>query len=362
MFWCGTEGIGAQELQAQRSPYSAYLDLRPSTATGEWTQAVPDWIEAFEFLPGNGTGSAPAAGSSTSNPEKLPATGDGTSGRARSVFRIRLQRPPGASDDLQLRVFFEDRTLATRPTVTAWDELGTELMRSLPLGQGLGIATSETLTIPMAGVNYLEIETSDDGTQVRGAFFGWLEKAQIRQPIDFPSLAKVTEPFQVISSTRTRRDDTYLYGVVTASLQKAPMTMTAAFPAASIQFDLERQPLVAVVSYEVLGASVNHPPVLQANNQTVGAIDLMLPDLADPGYQGLTGDGGPDLPFRYTGWMRAQKIIPGCLLVAGLNELKLTLSNGSNPAAIRSVEIQLKYNWEKLDYVLAPASIPSAPH
>lgn len=359
--YVGSHGLVAQELQAQRSPYSAYLDLRPTTAAvGEATQAVPDWIEAFEFLPG--TGQDGAARPAAVNREKFPFTVDSLTARPRSVFRIRVQRPRGTTDDLQLRVFFDDRTLENRPTVTAWDELGTELMRSSPLGQGLGLATSETLTIPMAGVNYLEIETSDDGRQVRGAFFSWLEKAQIRQPIDFPHTDKVTEPFQIISATRTRQNDSYLYGVVTASLQQAPMTMTPDIPAANIQFELERQPLVAIVTYEILGANVNNPPVLRANTRSLGAIDLTLPDLADPGYQGLAGNGDGALPFRYTGWIHAQKIIPGQVLVSGLNELNLALSNGSDSAAIRSVEIQLKYNWEKLDYVLAPAFNPLAPH
>ena len=60
--------------------------------------------------------------------------------------------------------------------------------------------------------------------------------------------------------------------------------------------------------------------------------------------------------FRYTGWLPAQKFISGETLVAGLNSLSLGLSNGKDAVAVRAVSIQLKYDWEKLDYVLSPAT------
>lgn len=366
------EEAAGPELLAQSSPFSAYLDLR-TVPSGSPAQTVPAWIEDFEFLTKT-LGSATAGGGAVTAAKPFapsPASSATASGvtsplvtsaqrPAPAVFRVRLQRPAKVSDDLQLRVFFEDRSLAERPCVTAWDELGTEIMRSSPLGEGLGLPTSETLTIPMAGVNYLEVETTGDGSQIRGLFFTWLEKAQIRQPIDFPAIEKVTEPFRVISAKRTRSGDSYLYGVVTAALQQAPLRLSADNAVAAMQFELERQPLAAIITYEVLGATVGDPPLVRVNSRSLGTADLLLPDLADPGYQGHAGDQDNTLGFHYTGWVRAQKVVPGHVLLAGLNELDVELSNGSAPVAIRAVDIQLKYNWEKLDYVLAPASNPTA--
>lgn len=335
------------ELQSQSSPFSVYLDLRPAPS-GAPAQTVPGWIEGFEFLEkdAKSPGPAPTPTAGSVNAAGSPVIA--------SVFRIRVQRPSRVSDDLQVRVFFDDRLAGKRPCVTAWDELGTELMRSSPLGQGLGLAASETLTIPMTGVNYLEIETGGDGSEVRGVFFSWLEKAQIRQPIDFPTAGKVTEPFRVISATRARNGDSFLYGVVTAALLREPVTLSAASATAAIQFELERQPLVAVVSFEVLGATLGEAPLVRMNGRSLGSAEMLLPDLADPGYQGHSREDDPALGFHYTGWVRAQKVVPGQLLLGGLNELRVELSNGSAPFAVRAVAIQLKYNWEKLDYVLAP--------
>ena len=129
-----------------------------------------------------------------------------------------------------------------------------------------------------------------------------------------------------------------------------------------LEFELERQPMMAVVTYEVLGSPVDAPPSVTVNSHALGESSLFLPDLSDPGFQGESREGETRLGFRYTGWLHAQKIIPGELLVAGLNNLRLGLSNGTDAVAIRSVAIQLKYDWEKLDYVVAPASSADENH
>ena len=166
-----------------------------------------------------------------------------------------------------------------------------------------------------------------------------------------------------MSATRTHKDDGYLYGVVTARLQgaKAMRLNAADAPATTFEFQLERQPLVAVVSYEVLGATLNASPTVAVNQSPAVASEVYLPDLSDPGYRGETREDNPHMGFRYTGWVHAQKVIPGESLSAGLNNLTISLSKGSDTVAIRSVQIQLKYNWEKLDYILAPA-VPSVPN
>jgi hypothetical protein len=86
----------------------------------------------------------------------------------------------------------------------------------------------------------------------------------------------------------------------------------------------------------------------------LGAAHLFFPDLADPGYVGTVRPLQRDMQFRYTGWVRAQQIVPGSALQAGLNSVVFGLNRNSEPIAIRSVEIQLKYNWTGLGYELAP--------
>ncbi len=367
---CTAAGLAhAQSLQAIGTPLSAWLDLRPA-APNAAPQTVPGWVESFDFIaarPAAPQGRLPrlefGANGEAITANAIDRDADDDDGRARSLFRIRLERPAGATDDLQVRVFFDDRVGGPRPRVTAWDELGNELMRSRPLGQGLGLPSSETLTVPMTGVNYLEIESAEDGTQVRGVFLSWLDRAEVRQPADFAAAGTVREPFHILSATkRGKSGDTYLYGVVTASLQKAPLVLQpATAPLATFEFPLDRVPLVAVLTYQVLGADVAAPPTTAVNGHDAQASTLYLPDLADPAYQGAAQ--GPDtaMSFRYTGWLRAQTIIPGEWLSAGLNTLTLALSNGSEAVAVRSVEIQLKYNWEKFDYVLTPAATPPPP-
>jgi hypothetical protein len=366
---CKAPAIQAQVSESVSTPLTAWLDLRPA-APGAPAQTVPAWVESFEYV-----AAKPAAAQGRLDRMEFGANGeaitsdaaaaaqqqDDDDGRARSLFRIHLAHPEAATEDLQVRVFFDDRVGGPRPRVTAWDELGSELMRSRPLGQGLGLPSSETLTVPMTGVNYIEIEAAEDGTQVRGVFMTWLDRAEVRQPADFAAASTVREPFHILWSTKKRsRGDSYLYGVVTASLQKSPLVLDpAGSPGATFEFPLDRVPMVAVLTYQVLGADISAPPSIAVNGHDPEPATLYLPDLADPGYQGAARESDTALHFRYTGWLQAQKVIPGEWLTAGLNTLTVGLSNGSEAVAVRSVEVQLKYNWDKFDYVLSPTETPA---
>ena len=341
----------AQELRPPRQPLSVYLDLRPATP-GTPPQTTPSWIEALEYTPGV----------KSASPEAVDTRADDGPAKQRAVYRIRLQRPAGSlSDLLQARVFFQDAATGARPQVTLWNELGGRLLAPMWLGQGLGLPSSETLTLPMHGADYLEIEADAEGSQVRGVFLTWLEGAEVFQPSDFRSNEKVRQPFRILSAARKRKNDSSLYGVVTASLQNGPPIVLKPTEVASttFQFDLERQPLVAVVTYEVLGAGIDAPPTVTVNGHGLGPSTLPLPDLADPGFQGEARETESQMGFRYTGWLPAQKVIAGENLAAGLNNLSLGLSNGTDAVAVRAVSIQLKYDWEKLDYVLSPATPPT---
>ena len=357
----------AQQLRAESAPLTAWLDLRPATPNTA-PQTAPAWIEAFEFVPARAASdtvesvSVKISGAAAEGAPAAPAAQDETvSATGTSVYRIRLHRPAAGVNDLQVRIFYDDRHAGGRPYLTVWNELGSELMRSDPLGQGLGLPASDTLTVPMAGADYLEIAAPGDGSQVRAVFLSWLEKTEVQRPADFAVKETVAEPFGITPPLHTPHDDRYQYGVVTARLQSGkPSVLTvASTPAAAYEFQLERQPLVAVVSYEVLGATLGSAPMVTINHEVPAASEMQLPDLTDPGFQGKSREGQAGMSFRYTGWVRAQRVISGTALVAGLNRLTLALSNGSDNVAVRSVQIQLKYNWEKLDYTLAPAT--SAP-
>ena len=285
----------AQELRHQPHPLSTYLDLRPAIA-GAAPQSAPSWLESLEFIPI----------SQTAATESTPQDNAQPSQETRSIFRIRLQHPTGtSSEQLQARVFFDDRTTGTRPQVTLWNELGERLLAPVSLGQKLGVSSSETLTLPMHGADYLEIESEGDGTQVRGIFLSWLEPTEVLQPNDFQSKEAVRQPFHILSATGKQKNDSYLYGVVTASLYggKPLVLQPVVNPISTFQFDLDRQPLMAVITFEVLGSAVGAPPSVTVNGKTQGLASLELPDLADPGFQGISHEGVSQLDFRYTGWL-----------------------------------------------------------
>ena len=96
------------------------------------------------------------------------------------------------------------------------------------------------------------------------------------------------------------------------------------------------------------------PPEIYVNGTDLGAVSLVLPDLADPGYRGLSRSLLDDMKFQYTGWVRAQKIVPGSILKAGTNNVIVMAAAGTSASAIRAAQIQLKYLWDKSDYLLLP--------
>ena len=58
--------------------------------------------------------------------------------------------------------------------------------------------------------------------------------------------------------------------------------------------------------------------------------------------------------FRYAGWLRCQKIIPASALDAGLNQLTFEMQKQFSAIAVRAVELQLKQNWQSLEYKIVP--------
>ena len=58
--------------------------------------------------------------------------------------------------------------------------------------------------------------------------------------------------------------------------------------------------------------------------------------------------------FQYTGWIRAQKLVPASNLRVGTNDLLIIGGPETAASAIRAPQIQLKYLWDKTDYQLRP--------
>src|SRR5437763_198564 len=195
---------------------NAWIDLRQNAKPGA-VQSVPDWVEAVTFMPPDAQ----------------------TNAAAPSVFRIRLARPGGRASVLFFRLFFNDQTSA-RPEIVVWDESGSQLLRSGPLGTGIDLESSESVMIPMHGITTIDVEVPGDGNSIRGAYLEWMRN---------------------------------------------------------------------IVS---------------------------------------------QMQCQYTGWLRAQKIVPVSALHAGTNNI--TIINGPNAASavIRATQIQLKYLWDKSDYILKP--------
>ena len=81
---------------------------------------------------------------------------------------------------------------------------------------------------------------------------------------------------------------------------------------------------------------------------------MTFPDLADPAYRGETARLVSPMRFRYTGWLRAQKLVPASYLKTGTNDVIVIGGPGTPASAIRATQIQLKYLWDKSDYLLDP--------
>ena len=97
---------------------------------------------------------------------------------------------------------------------------------------------------------------------------------------------------------------------------------------------------------------MDSPPHVYVNDQDVGSATFTLPELADPGYRGEMETMIKDMHFQYTGWLRAQKLIPASSLKVGNNDVIVIAGPGTPASAVRGTQVQLKYLWEKSDYLL----------
>ena len=316
---------------AEAAPESAWIDLRQSSATRSKVQVAPEWVESVSFSP------AKAGPAST-----------------KSVFRIRLARPNESCQILLFRLYFDDQP-DRQPELIAWDESGTQLLRSGPLGQQTSLATSSSTVVPMIGVTAIDVEVPGDGRTVRGAYLDWMKSSQVMRPMHEEQETAIPAPFAAAAPLKSAEEDTEVFGTVTAPLTTETIPIGSSLPeGAAFQFGMEAQPLVALLTFEVASPQIEAPPDIYVNGHDIGPASLILPDLADPAYRGLSMSLVQSMQFQYTGWVRAQKVVPASILKAGTNDVIILAGAGTSASAIRETQVQLKYLWDKSDYLLEP--------
>ncbi|HME89012.1 MAG TPA: hypothetical protein VKE30_07375 [Chthoniobacterales bacterium] len=315
-------------VELRPAPENAWIDLRRHPAAASHPQSAPDWVESVNM---------------TSN--------TGNDGTPRTVFRIRVAHPTGDYQIMFFRLFFDDNANA-RPEVVAWDESGTRVLRSGELGSGVGLPSSDSVIIPMNRISALDVEVAGDGKTVRGAYLDWMTSSEVVHPINTQHRDVIPEPFSSLPPLHSPEQDLEYFGTVTATLAGETISIgPEAEHAAAFQFGIESQPLLALLTFEVASPRIDSPPEIYVNGEDLGPATLTLPELADPGYRGEI-EPLLKMHFQYTGWLRAQKLIPVNNLKVGTNNV-IILSGAATPAsAIRGTQMQLKYLWEKSDYLL----------
>src|SRR5438477_7223209 len=326
-----SDGLPRKEnfASTQSTAENAWIDLRQHPSAASRPQSAPSWVEAVNMTSATGMDGAP-----------------------RTVFRIRVAPPAGDYQVMFFRLFFEDNA-NTRPEIVAWDESGSQVLRSGELGSGVGLPTSDSVMIPMSGISTLDIEVPGDGKTIRGAYLDWMTSSQVVHPVNAEHRDVIPEPFSLVPALHAPPEDVENFGTVTATLAPDPIRVDGQTQESAVfQFPIEAQPLTALLTFEIANPSVDAPPEIYLNGQDIGPVSLTLPDLADPGYRGEAEPLTPEMHFHYTGWLRAQKIVPAAILKVGPNDLVVANGIGSGSSAIRATQVQLKYIWDKSDYLL----------
>lgn len=322
---------GGNEQQASHVA-SAWLDLRQTVAAHAKVQSAPTWIESVTMT-----------------------SADAKSGVSpKTVFRIRLTKPRAEFRVLMIRLFFEDKPDA-QPELVAWDESGTQVLRSGPLGSGLNLSSSDKVIVPMVAVSTIDVEVAGDGSTIRGAYLDWMTSSEVVHPVNAGHREVIPEPFGASGPLNAPETDTELFGAVTATLAAETLPIGPSVQhGAAFQFGLEAEPLLALLTFEVASPNVEAPPEVYLNGEAIGPVTLALPDLADPAYRGEMASLIKQMRFQYTGWVRAQKLVPVSNLKVGTNDLLIISGPGTSASAIRATQLQLKYLWDKFDYLLRP--------
>ena len=205
----------------------------------------------------------------------------------------------------------------------------------------------------MVAVSTIDVEVPGDGKSIRGAYLDWMATSEVLHPISAEHRDLIPAPFTAMPTLRAPNQDKEMFGTVTATLADETIRLGAnSSDSAAFQFGLEAQPLVVLLTFEVANPNIEAPPEIFVNGVSLGAVNLTLPDLADPAYRGETSSMLRQMRFQYTGWLRAQKVLPTSAMKVGNNELYIVGGSNAPAAAIRATQVQLKYLWDKSDYQL----------
>jgi hypothetical protein len=217
----------------------------------------------------------------------------------------------------------------------------------------MNLPSSDSLIIPMTGASAIDIEVPGDGKTIRAAYLDWMTSSEVVHPVNVEHRDIIAEPFSVVPALHAPPGDVENFGTVTATLAAEAIRLDARTQENAVfQFPIEAQPLTALLSFEIANPRIDAPPEVYVNGQNIGPVALTLPDLADPGYRGESEPLTTEMHFSYTGWLRAQKIVPATILKVGANDLVITNGAGTGASAIRATQVQLKYIWDKSDYLL----------
>ena len=319
------------DMITQPVPESAWLDLRQTAPRNSKTQNAPAWVEALTLLPGELTEGGMAS---------------------KSVFRIRVTQPGPDYQILFFRLFFDDKP-NQQPELIAWDESGSHILRSGTLGAGMNLPSSDSVIIPMTGASAIDIEVPGDGKTIRAAYLDWMTASEVVHPANAEHRDIIPEPFSLVPALHPPPEDVENFGTVTATLAAEAIRIDAQSQQNAVfQFPIEAEPLTALLTFEVANPRIDAPPEVYLNGQDIGPVAFTLPDLADPGYRGESEPLTTEMHFNYTGWLRAQKLVPATVLKVGANDLVVANGAGPGASAIRATQIQLKYIWDKSDYLL----------
>jgi hypothetical protein len=182
-----------------------------------------------------------------------------------------------------------------------------------------------------------------------------MASSEMVHPLSTETQDIIPQPFSAAAPLRAPDHDVEQFGTVTATLSADTIPIGPDVQdAASFQFEMEAQPLVALLTFDVASPRIDSPPEIYVNGESLGPVNFNLPDLADPGYRGEAESMVKDMQFHYTGWLRAQKVVPVGNLRSGNNSVVIVGGSASSASAIRSTQLQLKYLWEKSDYELKP--------
>src|SRR6058998_2917430 len=300
------------DMIAQPAPESAWLDLRQTAPRNSKTQNAPAWVEALALLPGETTEGG---------------------GMSKSIFRIRVTQPGPEYRILFFRLFFDDKP-NQQPELVAWDESGSHILRSGTLGAGMNLPSSDSVLIPMTGASAIDIEVPGDGKTIRAAYLDWMTASQVVHPVNAEHRDVIPEPFSAVPALHPPPEDVENFGTVTATLAAEAIRLDGPTQQDAVfQFPIEAQPLTALLTFEIANPRIDAPPEVYVNGQNIGPVALALPDLADPGYRGESEPLTTEMHFSYTGWLRAQKLVPATVLKVGANDLVVANGAGTGPSA-----------------------------